>query len=112
MTTKEQIFNSDDLTSKKVDVPEWGCEIILRVMTGADRDKYMRFVSKQDGIPENMMERLIVLTAYNESGEKLFTDSDIPELSKKSSLVITRLFSEATRLNKISNESLDELKND
>lgn len=112
MITKEQIFGADDLSGKKVDVPEWGCEITIKVMTGADRDKYMRFVSKQEGIPENMMERLVVLTACNESGERIFTDSDIPELSKKSSLVISRLFGEAARLNKISNESLDELKND
>jgi len=112
MITKDQIFQTEDLTSIKVNVPEWGGEIILKVMTGADRDKYMRFISKQDGIPENMMERLVVLTAYDEEGKKLFEDSDIPALSKKSSLVISRLFSESAKLNKISNESVDELKND
>jgi hypothetical protein len=112
MITKEQIFQTEDLTSTKVNIPEWNGEIVLKVMTGADRDKYMRFISKGEGIPENMMERLVVLTAYDEEGKRLFDDADIPALSKKSSLVISRLFAESAKLNKISNESIDELKND
>ena len=40
MLTKEQILESDDLKTEVVDVPEWGGEVTIRIMSGTERDAF------------------------------------------------------------------------
>ena len=38
--TKDQILEANDLQSESVTVPEWGGDVLVRTMTGADRDAF------------------------------------------------------------------------
>jgi hypothetical protein len=38
--TKDEILEAADLSTKAVDVPEWGGSVNVRTMTGADRDAF------------------------------------------------------------------------
>lgn len=34
---RNKILNSDDIREKKIKIDEWGCEILVRGLTGKDR---------------------------------------------------------------------------
>ena len=38
--SKEAILAADDLPREKVNVPEWGGEVLVRTMSGTDRDAF------------------------------------------------------------------------
>lgn len=106
-TLRDQILAADDLKVIAVDVPEWGCTVHVRTMSGGERDA---FEERQQRDPfKDIRARLAVLTVCDEEGNLLFTDADIPALTKKSAAALDRIFAAATKLNKFSKEDLDEL---
>jgi len=109
--TKDQILKSDDLAKELVSVPEWGGDVYVRTLTGTERDLFeSKIVGKNGGVNmENLRARLAVLTMVDESGKRLFEDSDIKELSRKSSKALSRVFNVAQELNKISDDDVEEL---
>ncbi len=40
MLSRDQILGASDLPTETVDVPEWGGQVIVRSMTGAERDRF------------------------------------------------------------------------
>ena len=40
LLTKDEILRADDLRLERVEVPEWGGEVVLRTMTGTERDAF------------------------------------------------------------------------
>lgn len=112
--SKAAIFAANDLTTQSVDVPEWGGSVLIRSMTGAQRDAYETSLLKKDDAgkfivdTDDMRAKLIVFTAVDESGAALFTADDIPALSAKSAGVIERLFVVAQRLNGLSRDAVSD----
>lgn len=110
MLTKEQILASDDLKPVKVEVPEWGGEVFIRNMTAAERDHFESSViqgNKQN--MKNLRSRLVVLCAVDESGKRIFNDSDADALGKKSAAAVDRLFTAASKHNGFSSKDIEEL---
>lgn len=115
LLSKEQIWAAGDLVTKDVPVPEWGGEVRLRSLTGAERDQYEADSIKtgKGGRREhnlsNLRARLIALCAIDDNGNPLFTRGDVMRLGQKSALALERLFDEATKLNGMSDEDVEEL---
>jgi len=111
MLTKEAILNSDDLQKELVKIPEWGGEAFVRMLTGAERDLFeSQIVNKTGGVNmENIRARLVCLTLVDEDGVRLFDDADIKELGCKSASALDRVFTVAQRLNKISDNDVEDL---
>lgn len=116
--TADDILNSNDLERVKVDVPEWGGHVYLTVMTGIERDAWEMNLMKKghDGKPEinwdrlkNLRARMLVSCITDKNGNRLFNAQQIDALGEKSSLVLDRLYDEAQKLNKISEEDIEEL---
>lgn len=113
--SKQQILEADDLPREEVEVPEWGGSIWIRTMTGVERDFFEQSVigSHLNGNNRqnltNVRARLVVLTAVDENGIRLFEEKDADELGKKSSAVLDRLFAVAQRLNGLSRDDIEEL---
>jgi len=109
--TKEQILNSDDLKKELVEFPEWGGEAFVRTLTGTERDLFeSKIVGKNGGVNmENLRARLVSLTLVNEEGDRIFTDDDVKELGRKSSSALSRAFNAAQKLNKITDDDVEEL---
>jgi hypothetical protein len=110
LKNKEQILAADDLGRETVAVPEWGGEVIVRQMTGAERDAWeMALIWREGEEPEpararvmsNIRARLVALCAIDDSGARLFSDADAAALGRKNGDAIDRLYQAAKRLNRL-----------
>lgn len=108
--SKEAILAADDLPREKVNVPEWGGEVLVRTMSGTDRDAFESSLLEQDGRMENVRARLVALTLCDSQGYRLFDDSEIAALGRKSARALDRVFSVAQRLNGIGVDQVDAAK--
>jgi len=108
--SKEAILAADDLPREKVNVPEWGGEVLVRTMSGTDRDAFESSLLEQDGRMENVRARLVALTLCDAHGDRLFVDSEIAALGRKSARALDRVFSVAQRLNGIGVGQVDAAK--
>ena len=110
MLSKGAILAADDIKIKTVEVPEWGGSVGLRVISGLDRDKFEQsFSDKELG---NFRIRFLAASLCDENGGRLFTDADVEELGRKSSLVINRLFGMAFAHSAFTGEAVEELGKD
>jgi hypothetical protein len=97
--TREQILAADDLTRERVDVPEWGGPVFVRLMSAAE---HARLGLAFDSIPkEKVREHVVALTLCDDAGNPLFTPDDVEALGRKSKDAIERVFAAAQRLNKL-----------
>ena len=110
MLSKGAILAADDIKIKTVDVPEWGGKVGIKVISGTDRDKFEQSYSNKD--MGNFRVRFLAATLCDENGGRLFTDEEVEELGRKSSLVINRLFSAAFAHCAFTSEAVDELGKD
>lgn len=114
-----QILGAEDVQTRTVPVPEWGGDVIVRGLTGADRDAYEASLNqmrpKPDGtrelvlVRDNARAKLLVKCLIDENGNRLFKETDAPALGKKSGAVLDRLYDVATDLSGMSDEAQKEL---
>jgi len=107
---KEQILQAKDCVTETVSVPEWGGDVLVRTLTGQERDEYefaLLGMGKKNFT--NARARLAALTIVDEKGNRLFTDKDIHALGKKSGKSLQRIFNVAQRLNNVTDEDIEEL---
>ena len=109
--TKEQILAIDDLTTEVLEVKEWGGSIIVRTITGTERDALEASISNDDGGKnmENLRAKLVVMSVVDEEGNKLFTMKDLNAIGAKSARVLSKVFTVAMRLSGFSKKDVDEL---
>jgi hypothetical protein len=113
--TKEQILAAADLPEEVVDVPEWGGKVLIRGMTGAERDAFEESVMVTRGNNRelnlrNFRAKLVARSIVDPvTKERMFTDNEIAELGKKSARALQRVFEAALRLNGMTAESVEEL---
>jgi len=96
--TKDDILNSKDLKSEKVEIPEWGGAIYIRTITGLERDQFEASMTETEGI-KNLRAKLVVLTAVDSEGKRLFSEKDAAELGRKNAAALDRCFKVAQKLN-------------
>ena len=114
MLSKEQILAVSDLKTEEVSVPEWGGSVVVRMMTGADRDSFesSMVTVNADGTRSpnmvNMRAKLVALTMVGEDGNLLFSVDEIGHLAGKSAAALERVFNVAQRLNGMGVGSVDD----
>lgn len=105
--SKDQILEASDLKTETVTVAEWGGDVIVRTMTGTDRDAFESSLVTLDAGGkavqnlDNMRVKLLVMTLVDDAGNRLFDAGDIAMLGRKSSGAIERVYAVAARLNGI-----------
>jgi len=111
--SKDEILAADDLKIETVEVPEWGGAVIVRTMSGVERDQFeasMVNAETRERNLENFRARLCAMTMVNEKGRRLFPNpEDVKKLGKKSSRALDRVMAVAQRLNGIGPEDVEEL---
>jgi len=112
--TKTQILEANDLTTKKVAVSEWGGDVMIRTMTGTERDAFeiSLFDSKGNSMKTNMTNmraKLLAQCLVGEDGNKIFDEKEIIKLGSKSAKILDRLYTIARDLNGIGAEDEEEL---
>jgi hypothetical protein len=111
---KQEILQADDVVKELVHVPEWGGDVYVKGMTGAERDKFEASIVKMTGKEQtfnmtNFRAKLASMTICDEQGKRLFSDADIIELSNKSANALQRIFTVAQRLSGIGDNDVKEL---
>lgn len=112
--TRDQILQAADIHTEEISVPEWGGEVLVRGLTGAERDRFEESVIEMKGKStrvkmENARAKLVAMSVVGEDGKRLFAEADVELLGKKSAAALDRVYQAAARLSGISNEDLDEL---
>jgi hypothetical protein len=111
MLSKDQIIASADRKTKEVEVPEWGGSVLLAEMSAKDRDDYEIALQTFDESgkakfnPDNLRSKLVAACIVDENMNRMFTAE---ELSGKNGKVIDRLFQEATDLNAIDENAIED----
>lgn len=112
--SRDQILSADDRKVVVVPVPEWGGDVLVRTLTGSERDKFEASTVQQRGGKtkqnmDNFRARLVALCVVNEQHELMFNPSDIRELGNKSVAALQRIFNKCNELNGMSEDDIDEL---
>lgn len=103
---REQFLQAADLRRDTVDCPEWGGVVTVRELTGPQRDQHQinqfRFDSEtgKPSLSPKLDNALLVCWAVidPDTGERIFSDDDLPELRKKSGRVLDRIGSKVLEL--------------
>jgi hypothetical protein len=112
--TRQAILACNDLKTETVSVPEWGGEVIVRSMTGAQRDEYEAAVMQQRGknVQINLRgarARMVAWTVVDENGQRLFEPNDVDALGEKNAAALDLVFGIAMRLSGMTKADVDEL---
>jgi len=114
MLTRDQILQANDIQTEEVSVPEWGGTVLVRALDGEERDALEASMIQGKGKNaqvnlKNLRAKLVARSIVDENGKRLFEDSDIPALAKKSAAALNRVYEVAQRLSGITPEDVDEL---
>lgn len=114
LLTKDQILKANDLPTEDVPVPEWGGTVRLRTLMGTERDEFEAGSLKGKGKNRevnlaNLRARLVGLCITDAAGNRLFDDSDIRALGRKSSKALARVFEACQKLNGLGDDDVEEL---
>jgi len=114
LLTRQDILAVDDLPKEQVHVKAWGGDVIVRGMTGQERDLWEESIQKRKREDEtfsleNIRAELLSMVLIDADGKNLFTRKDIDVIGKKSADPLTLLFDVARRLSGVNEEDVDEL---
>jgi hypothetical protein len=111
--TRDQVLNARDV--RTVSVPcteEWGGDILVRTISGTERDAFEETMSPSaaNGRPNmrNVRARFVALVAVDEAGDRLFQDKDAEALGKKSAAALDRVFVAGWKLNRMSKQAIED----
>ncbi len=111
MNLREAILGAADTKVVKLAVPEWGCEVYLRVMTGGERDAFEMATAADPKSGRrslvNVRARFAALVLADEAGKRLFTDADIPALTQKSAAALDRILEAGMKHNAMRDEDVE-----
>jgi len=113
--TRDMILNCEDLKTEEIEVPQWGGTVVIKAMTGQERDAFESSLYETKGTqviskPENIRAKLVSKTVIDpETKQPMFTVADIDVLGKKSAAALDRIFSASQRLSGISKTDVEEL---
>lgn len=114
LLARDEILSVQDLPVERVEVPEWGGDVLMRGLTAAERDAFEQSVIEMQGKSakvkmQNLRAKLVALSIVDEDGNRLFTQADAEALGKKSGAVMSRLFEVAQRLSGMGDKDVEEL---
>lgn len=111
---RDAILNADDVTTELVPVPEWGGDVLVKGLSGTERDEYEASCTQIRGKSQvpvftNIRAKLVARAIVDENGERVFTPQDVAALGKKNGAVLDRLFDVAAKLSGLSDDDVEEL---
>ncbi len=114
LLSRDDILKAVDVQTEEVNVPEWGGSVLVRGLTGRERDKYEASQMTMRGnkmFPalDNIRAKLVAWCICDEDGNALFTQHDIDLLGGKSAAALDRVFEVAARLSGMSEEDVADL---
>lgn len=115
MSLRDQILNIQDIPSEIVKIKEWGIDVEVRGMTGAERTRILDLAMNNNGLMNLQMvyPEIVISTAFDPStGEQIFAPEDRTALLSKSATALDSLATVGMRLSGFTKEVDDELGKD
>lgn len=112
--SKDDILKAADNRPEEVDVPEWGGTVLVRGMTGRERDAFevSLMTSGRNGRrevnPVNVRAKLVARCTVDDDGNRLFTDAEAGDLGDKSAAAVDRVYAVAARLSGMGDQEQEE----
>lgn len=106
---RDKILNSHDIQHEIVEIPEWGCSLLVKSMTGKERS--LLFSTAIDAKGKFDFEKaypvILIASVYDpETGEKVFGQADMDLLNTKNAAAMERIAKVAMRLSGLDSESV------
>jgi len=102
--SRDDILKAADRATEEVDVPEWGGSVLVRGLSGRERDEFEVSMSvRRDGeyVPDfaNTRAKLVTRCVVDDDGNRVFDEyRDVEVLGEKSAAALDRVYSAAARL--------------
>jgi hypothetical protein len=114
LLNRDAILNVNDIKIQEVDVPEWGGKVLVKTLSGSERDSFEASIVTGIGAnakmsTENIRAKLVVRSIVGEDGKRFFSDSDAEILSKKSAAALDRIFAVASKLSGVGDDEIKDL---
>ena len=122
--SRDAILEAKDRDTVEVDCPEWGGTVLVRGMSGRERDQFEVSLASESGALQvqrgraggrpqgpnlvNMRAKLVARCVVDDDGNRLFSDADVTALGEKSGAPIDRIFTVAARLSGMREEDTEE----
>jgi hypothetical protein len=108
MLSRDAILNkAPQFPREEVQVPEWGGSVMVRCLSGAERDKLE--VEWESTKRVNFRARLVAYAACDDQGKPLFLTNDIPSLGQQPASALSRICDVAFKLNAFTKSDVEEL---
>jgi len=112
MSIRDKILAvTNDTPSETVHIEEWGVDVLVKGFSLGAKDDFLTSVynaeTKKSDIKAFTV-GVLIGTAYDpQTGEKLFTESDIPTLKQKSAAAIQKIVDIGTRLSGLTDDAIE-----
>lgn len=107
MLNRDELLAIDDVKVEMVkDIPYWG-DVYIRTFSAGKRDA---MEAAHIANPyKNFRARFVCASLCDEHGKLIFSDADIEKVSEKSASVIDPIFTAVSKLNKVTQEDVEDL---
>lgn len=114
MLNKKQILAVQDIKTEEVFIPEWGDSVMVRGMTGNQRDEFEASIVEMRGKSqtvhlEMLRAKMCAMTLIGEDGRPLFDMDEAEELGRKCAPALQRIMEVAQRLSGLKETDLESL---
>lgn len=114
MLSREAILETTDLMTEVVEVPEWAGAVLVKALSGTERDRFEASIAQRKGKRTrwnmtNIRARLCQLCVVDGEGKRVFKRGDVDALGQKSAAALDRVFEVAMRLSGMRDEDIEEL---
>ena len=115
--SREETLSADDLETRDLYIPEWGGWLQIRTLTAAAKDELeigmvLATTNGKTGETrqlDNIRARFVAAAVVDGEGRKLYSDSDVEALGKKSAPALSRIFTAVQDMNGISEQDVEEM---
>ena len=105
MTTLDRaaILAAQDIAQEHVSVPEWGGTVIVKAMSGLERNEFSKLTlnEKREFDATRYHAALAIVSCVDEHGAPIFSAEDMGALQRKSAAALERVGAAAERLSGI-----------
>lgn len=114
MLSVEAIKAAKDIRVERVDIPEWGGHVFVRMLPAEERDAWETEITIRRGSDiqmdtRNVRARFAVRVVCDQDGKPLFGPDDAGLLGGKSAAALDRIFEAGSKLNRFSKQDADAL---
>ncbi len=112
LTSRTAILATDDLHRETVHVAPWKDSVLIRELTVDENEEFQKRIIAQGGEGPSKYDKvqahLVVLSVIDKKGNRVFADTDIEELGRKSARAVKIIFDAAMKLNRLDEQAIDD----